>query len=254
MTMLQPFCFQIFSAREFPPISEQLRCVAEIGFRAIETYRDLYENPAQMRELLDQYDLSAPTGHFALAALESELERHMKAARILGIETVIVPFLPPADRATGVAGWKAIGARLDDMRKRVEAEGFGFAWHNHNWDMARLEDGSTAIQHILGEEMKWQMDVAWLARSGQDPFEWMRRYHGRICGIHFKDMARPGENEDEMGWADPGEGILPWDALWVAAIEAGASISVAEHDMPKDYVRFARKAMAQLRIFAREIA
>jgi len=244
--MIEPYGFQLFSAREFPPIDAQLQTVAALGFRNVEPYRLLYDNPAEARAMLDRHNLVARTGHFALLSLQQEFERHVEAARILGIKRIIVPSLPPEERVKDVAGWKELGHQLGELRHKVGEAGFDFAWHNHDFEFVRLEDGSMAIEHVLGETIDWQVDIVWIARAGHDPLHWLKKFSGRVKSIHFKDLAPAGEKLDEAGWADPETGILPWDEYWAAAIAAGAETAIAEHDMPKDYKRFATNAIARL--------
>jgi sugar phosphate isomerase/epimerase len=43
-----------------------------------------------------------------------------------------------------------------------------------------------------------------------DPRPFIERYRGRMPLVHVKDIAPPGENADEDGWADVGTGIVPW--------------------------------------------
>lgn len=250
MAITNPYSFQIFSAREFPPLSEQLQTVASLGFRSVEAYRALYDEPQAVRAMLDENGLTAPTGHFVLTSLEEEFDRHIEAARTLGIRRIIVPSLPFDERDKDVAGWKDIGRRLEVLRGKVVALGFTFGWHNHAFEFVELADGSFPIEHILGDSIDWQMDVAWIAKAGHDPVAWMQKYAGRLVAIHVKDLAPEGENEAEMGWADPGKGRLPWENYWAAAEKAGATIAIAEHDHPSDYKRFAANAIAKLKQLA----
>ena len=84
------------------------------------------------------------------------------------------------------------------------------------------------------------MDIAWLVRGGADPKGWLERYRDRIVSAHVKDIAPPGQNEDQDGWADVGAGVLDWRGLWQAARAAGAKWMVVEHDKPADPAATAR--------------
>lgn len=250
MPFTDAFTFQLYSARKVPPIQAQLETLAEIGFANIEPYRDLYEDPKATRAMLDAAGLTAKTGHFGLDMLEAEPGRMLEAAAILGIEVVIAPSVPLELRDTDAAGWAALGDRLEALAAHVRAQGFRFGWHNHHWEFAALPDGRRPIEHLLRPGVEWEMDCAWVARAGADPLDWMERYGDRLMGIHFKDIAAPGEKVDEDGWADPGTGVLPLAAYWRKAESLGATVAVAEHDNPSDYVRFARQALSVMRDLA----
>ena len=72
----------------------------------------------------------------------------------------------------------------------------------------------------------------------------IKRYHDRVTSFHVKDLARPGENANEDGWADVGHGVLDWKALLPVMRDTPADVWVLEHDNPSDDARFARRAFA----------
>ena len=100
-----------------------------------------------------------------------------------------------------------------------------------------------------GPDLEWEMDIAWCVRGGVDPMAWIERYKGRITAAHVKDLAKPGENEAEGGWADVGHGTLPL-GKYVAALKAqGAQYFINEHDNPSDDKRFATRALASAKTY-----
>jgi sugar phosphate isomerase/epimerase len=114
------------------------------------------------------------------------------------------------------------------------------------------KDGTkTALELIFeaaeGSPLAWQVDVAWLVRGNVDPKEWISRYRSRITAAHVKDIAPPGQNEDQDGWTDVGSGVLDWRDLWRVCREAGAEWMVVEHDKPADPAETARASFAFLK-------
>ena len=67
----------------------------------------------------------------------------------------------------------------------------------------------------------------------------------RMAAAHIKDIAPAGQNTDEDGWADVGQGTLPWaDLFQTIKTKSAARYFVAEHDNPSDAERFARQSIA----------
>jgi sugar phosphate isomerase/epimerase len=163
---------------------------------------------------------------------------------------VIVPYIVAEDRPTDAPGWATLGARLAKASAWFGSKGLRFAWHNHDFEFKALPDGSMPIEHILGKDILWEADIAWVARAKVDPKPWIERYRGRMPLVHVKDIAAAGQNLDEDGWADVGQGVLPWADLWRLCVAAGAEIMVAEHDNPNDYERFARRSAQAMRGYA----
>ncbi|SJZ68705.1 sugar phosphate isomerase/epimerase family protein [Consotaella salsifontis] len=249
MPLTDSLSFQLYSARN-DDTEKTLQMLAEAGYTNVETFGANYEDPSGFRALLDGHGLGAKSGHFALAMVEGEPQRVIDICRTLGIETVVVPFLPLEERPTDAAGWQAIGARLAALKPLYGKEGLGLAWHNHDFEFQALADGSYPIEHILGEEIDWEADVAWMERAGAYSENWLKHFSGRVVAVHVKDIAPEGEKADEDGWADVGTGTVDWDALWPIAVEAGARLMIAEHDKPADAARFARVSIAKMKALA----
>lgn len=243
------FSYQLYSSRKFPPLADTLKMVAEVGYQDTEGFGGLYADAvalATLAEGLKANNLAMSTGHFGLNQIEETPDFVIEIARTLGMQKVICPHISPDLRPTDAAGWRAFGARLQAAGAPIRAAGFGFGWHNHNFEFAAQADGSIPMAAILegGPDLEWEMDVAWVVRGGSDPFAWIETHKDRITAAHVKDLAPTGENADEDGWADVGHGTLDWARLMPALREIGVELFVMEHDNPSDDRRFATRALA----------
>jgi sugar phosphate isomerase/epimerase len=250
MALRHPFAIQLYSGRKFPPLESQVAVAAGAGFTHVETFGPLNDSPGETRRALDRHGLSAVSTHVSRDTLEGDTGGALAAARTLGVEFVVAPYLPPERRPNDRAGWAALGEQLARCRDTVERGGLRFAWHNHDFEFALLPDGSYPIEHVLGVDLAWEADLAWVTRGGADPMAWIDRYRGRIPLVHVKDVAAAGTRAEEDGWADVGEGVLPWPSLWSACVAAGAEVMIAEHDNPSDFDRFARVSGSAMRTYA----
>jgi sugar phosphate isomerase/epimerase len=250
MALTDPVGVQMYSGRKFPPIEAQFETIARSGFTNIETFGPLYDDVEATKRMLDTHGLTAKSGHFSVAMAESESRKVVEIAKRLSIEVVVAPYLMPAERPATLEGWKKMGTRLVAIGERFSTAGLRFAWHNHDFEFLPLPDGSLPIEHVLGDRLLWEADLAWMIRGGADPRRWIERYRGRIPLVHVKDIAPAGERKDEDGWADVGTGTVPWAELWPLCVAAGAEIMVAEHDNPNDFGRFARVSAAAMLAYA----
>ena len=250
MAISHPLSLQLYSARNFPPLEAQLATIARSGFTNVETFGPLHEDAARTRRLLDQHGLTAKSAHFSLDMVENHPVRTLEIARTLGVVVVVAAYLAPEQRPTGIDDWKSLGIRLARAGDGFGRHGLRFAWHNHDFEFAALPDGSNPIEHVLGPDLLWEADLAWVVRGNADPKAWLERYRGRIPLVHVKDIASAGQNTGEDGWADVGTGTLAWAKLWNACAAAGAQIMIAEHDNPSDFERFARASADAMRKFS----
>jgi sugar phosphate isomerase/epimerase len=242
--------YQLYSSRNHP-LDETLAMLAELGLEEVEGFGALVEQPESTRAALDRHGLTMPTAHVSLALIESDPERVIDAARVLGLEAVIVPGLAQAERPTDRAGCQAFAKRLATAGAPIRAAGLGFAWHNHDFEFTPTADGCLPIDEIAAAEgVDLELDLAWIHVAGEDPAEWVRKFPGRIIAAHLKDRAEPGENEDEDGWADLGFGEVDYTHILPALNDADVERWVLEHDNPSDHERFATRSFMTVAMFA----
>lgn len=248
------FSYQLYSSRNYPPMSATFEMLANAGYTAVEGYGALYADAASVEATkagLAATGLTMPTGHFSLAMLENEQERVLEIAKALKMQRLYCPHLMPDDRPTTGAGWHAFGARLEKLAHVYRAEGYGFGWHNHDFEFRQTADGAMPQEEIFdgGPHLEWEIDVAWVIRGGADPLAWIDRYKDRITAAHVKDIAPAGQNKDEDGWADVGHGTVDWPAIMAALRAIGVKHFVMEHDNPSDHHRFATRSIAAAKGF-----
>ena len=248
------FSYQLYSSRNFPPMSATFEMLAQAGYTAVEGYGALYADDAAVEATkagLAATGLTMPTGHFSLAMLETEVPKVLAIAKALKMQKLYCPFIMPDDRPTTGRGWHEFGARLEKAAHVYRAEGYGFGWHNHDFEFRPTADGAIPQEEIFngGPHLEWEMDVAWVIRGGADPLAWIDRYGPRITAAHVKDIAKPGENTDEDGWADVGHGTVDWPTIMAALRAIGVRHFVMEHDNPSDHTRFANRAITSAKGF-----
>ncbi|MEO1949696.1 MULTISPECIES: sugar phosphate isomerase/epimerase [Thioclava] len=248
------FSYQLYSSRNAGPLDQTLGMLAQAGYASVEGFGGLYEKLGTsdldaFRAQLDAAGLKMPTGHFSLDVVETDPDRAIAIARALGMEALYVPFLMPDDRPTDTKGWQELGIRLARAGAPIRAAGFGFGWHNHDFEFKPLADGTLPMEHILAAgDLDWEADIAWITRGGADPLDWIARHGNRITAAHVKDIAPEGEKAEEDGWADVGTGIMDWAQLLEALRrDSKAAHFVMEHDNPSDDARFARSSIDNAR-------
>ena len=236
--------FQLYSARKFPPLDNQLAVLAKLGYRNVEPYGGLFQNPDELKAAMTRHKLSAPTAHIGIDRLRTDLDGAAKLAKDFGVKELIVPAVAQEERTNDVAGWKKLGAELAGHQKKLAAHGIDLAWHNHAFEFAKLPDGTYPLDHIFtaAPDLHWQVDIGWIAWASEDPVAWMKKYADRVTALHIKDLAPKGTNAEEDGQADVGHGVLDWKTLMPAIKAPGVKYLVMEHDNPNDFERFARRS------------
>ncbi len=248
------FSYQLYSSRKFGPLADTLRMVSDLGYAEVEGYGALFADDALVAALkasLAETGLTMPTAHIGLDALEDRTAATLQMAKEIGIRTIYCPHVQADARPDTAEGWVAFGRRLHEAGKPFRDAGFGFGWHNHDFEFRALPDGTIPMNAVFegAPDLEWEADIAWVVKGGSDPLKWIADQADRITAVHLKDIAPAGEAVDEDGWADLGQGTLDWQALMDASREAGAKHFVMEHDNPNDDARFARRSLAAARSY-----
>jgi sugar phosphate isomerase/epimerase len=250
MSIADVLSIQLYTMRSLGDLDRILDAVAEAGYHHVETVNSHLEDAATTRAELDAHGLQASSSHVSLTALRERPDAVIEASRTLGVDQLFMPAVPLEQRDMAADGWRALGRELGQMSERLGRHGIELGYHNHDWELRRKEGAKSALEQLFeaaeGSPLTWQADVAWLVRGGVQPKPWLERYRSRLTSAHVKDLAPPGQNQDEDGWADVGSGVLDWRDLWQACRDAGARWMVVEHDKPKHPARTARASLAFL--------
>ncbi len=230
---LQLYTVRHESAKDF---AGTLRKVAEIGYPAVELagYGDL--TATEVRSILDDCGLTAPSAHIPLVMFESRLDQVLEDAVTIGCNYVVVPFLPPDQRDHDHV--QAVAALLNLAGGAARDAGLVLAYHNHDFEYKPLQggqDGETLFDYLLSNTdpdlVAFELDVFWTRVAGIDPVTELSRLRGRVPLLHLKDYT--GETTAESA-APVGTGSLNWPLIINAANEAGVMWGIVEQDYPKD--------------------
>lgn len=211
--------------------------LAAIGYTEIE-FAGFYDHPAsEVRALLDQYGLAAPSAHIDIGQMEgAAADATFRDAKTVGLQWITVPSLPRGKRDT-VDDWKRVAEQFNGVAKETRAAGFRFAYHNHNTEFRKI--GSVVPLEVLLAEtdpmlVSFEMDVYWVVNGGGDPVDLLTRYPGRFKLLHLKDSM--GAPQHKM--ADVGSGTIDFRAILAHA--PAVEHYFVERDDPTDPMASAR--------------
>ncbi|MCO5064427.1 MAG: sugar phosphate isomerase/epimerase [Rhizobiaceae bacterium] len=244
--------YQLYSSRNHTPWPDVLKGLAKAGYKRVEGFGAVYDDPKGFRAELKKNGLTMPTAHFSIELLEKDFAKVESVAKALGVKLIVCPYLVPEARPKSRKGWEQFVARLGKIAKQSANAGFDFAWHNHDFEFRLLPDGSSPMRHILdgSPTIGWEIDVAWIIRGGIDPAPWIAAYGPRIAAVHVKDIATAGTNIEQDGWSDVGHGEVDWKGLYkLLRSKTKARHYIMEHDNPPDAARFAKRSIATVRKF-----
>ena len=228
---------QMYTLRNVGTPAAQFEMAHKAGFKHVELVGTHELDAKELKALLEKNQLTATSSHVQLKALEDDYSQTVAFNKAVGNDTIVVPWIEPEDRPDTTKGWTDYAQRLDKLGAKLRKDGIQLGYHNHDFEMKKY-DGVTALEIILNnsnpDNLKLEMDAAWVFRGGQDPVRILKEYPGRVFAMHAKDSASIGVRDDEMNFAPLGEGLLDWATIMPAAKASGVKWFIIEHDKPKD--------------------
>ena len=212
---IQLYTVRDLAARDLPGT---LRRVASAGFRAVEVAGLPAVEPAALRTMLDDAGLQVVAAHHALGGLPAGPRRFARRAggdRDAAGDRSVARRRRIEDRRQPVR-WPANSQPSQTRRLRVGSP----------WAITTMTSSSTrstgrppgtSSSSALPPAVEIELDVYWAAFAGRDPAALIADLGVRVRLLHMKDMAHGPDRRD----AQPGDGVLAWDAIVAAARTAG---------------------------------
>lgn len=209
-----PPALQLYTVRDQLAAGRKgvLAQVAADGYGAVEAF-GILEDPAGLAADLAAAGLAVCSAHATPAGEQADAV--IAAARVLGTDTVIVPYQPPA-RFTDAASVRELAAELNAMAARLAADGLRLGYHNHDFELASVIGGRPALEVLAGsldDAVLLEVDTYWAAVGGQDVPALLGRLGERVRYLHVKDG--PVTKDDPM--TAVGAGRMPVAEILAAA-------------------------------------
>jgi sugar phosphate isomerase/epimerase len=212
---------QLYTVRDLcaEDLAGSLATTAALGFEGVELH-DLYGHPADaVRRLLDENGLVASSRHASLPLIETEIEELAEELRVLGTDRLVVAWIePPATAADA----DVVQARILAAAERAAEQGLRLGFHNHDGELAVLDDGSSMLGRLLaveGGKLFLELDLGWVWYAGGDPLALLERAGTRAPLVHVKDLRNDGGPVHvPLGAGEVDYGRLP-DAAGSAGVE-----------------------------------
>ncbi len=243
-TAIAPIGVQLWSVKDVleKDLKGTLQQLATIGYKEIESFpgeKGHYYGmePKEFKKMLDDVGLTIISSHVGSGVKSSKPTNWQKA-------TLEQNFSELADKAaeTGqkflTCSWMDESLRGDlkytaDLFNKsgeiCKKAGLQFAYHNHDFEFQKVGDVMIydyMLDNTDSELVKYEMDMYWVVRGGQDPKAYFSKYPNRFPLGHVKDM----DKEDKTKNTEVGTGSINYAELLKAANEAGMNHYIVEQE------------------------
>lgn len=228
---LQAYTVRDQAEKDLPAV---LAALHKIGYQEIELYWNLYSRPAaELKRLLADNGLSAPSGHLDYDGLDTKLDY----ARELGLKYAICPMLPKS-MWNSLDDFKRAADQFNVWGEKVQKMGMRFGFHNHNYEFKRFGDTTgfeTLVARTDPKLVCFEIDCYWITQAGRDPVQTLTELGHRVRLIHVKDRKPGFPASQDLGpaaehFAEVGTGSIDYKAVIAAAEKVGVEHYFVEQD------------------------
>ncbi len=215
-------------------LGDTLARVRDMGYDGVEWFGLMGYTPAALAKLTEDAGLEFFSVHINLDDLtvcDTALLDELAAA---GAKYLPIVWLPE-ERIAGGAKFEETCELIRKYSAEAAARGMKVLYHNHDFDLARLEDGTPKLDALYaalpGDVLCAELDTCWLYTGKVDPEAYVRKYADRAPLIHLKDCVSGGGREV---FRPVGYGVLDWDGILSAAKAADVPWVCVEQDDPSE--------------------
>ena len=181
--------------------------------------------------LCEKYNMDVCVTHVPFDRMRNDLDTLMKEHKMLGCDTIGLGSMPEEFRGDAEALGEFIRI-TSEIGKRMHENGLQFAYHNHAFEFAKLDNGrriyDILIEETRPEEFGFIGDTYWFQYGGVNPCDYIEKIAGRMEVCHFKDYKIAG---DKPTFAEIGTGNLNLDAIYNTCKRTGVKYIVIEQDV-----------------------
>ena len=210
-----------------------LAAVRAIGYTDVEllwSFNNFGRTPEQVRATLKHEGLRAPSAHIDPRIMETDWQKSLDNAKLLGMTYLIVPSLPAS--AKTLDDWKQWADRLNTAGAAARKANLWLAFHNEPDHMKPI-DGQIPydvfVEKLDPKVVRLQLDVGNMVMGGGDPMQYLTKHRDWYWSFHLKDVVPDKTKDTELG-----TGIVNFKALLAAIPNLSAKPAYIEQEGPTD--------------------
>jgi sugar phosphate isomerase/epimerase len=238
---LSTFGVQLYTVRSIINRDPQrvLNEIEAAGYKEIEA---TYDNLEKVMEAAHKTKLRPVSVHLDTDLFTKQRDKLgpvLEDMKKRGFEYVVCPYIDPKERG-GIDVMKKLADNLDKAGAQCMGAGLKLCYHNHAFEFAPAGQNAGTLMDVLlantdPKHLGWEMDIFWVAVTGNDPSDLLKKYSNRVVLMHIKDKAdgtakRFDENVPRSAFKEVGAGSMDLKRILHTATETGVKHFFVEQD------------------------
>ncbi len=218
--------------KDLDGLEESMKKVADMGYKSIQLSGVCAYEGEWAFEKAKENGFSIDITHYDFKKICHDTENTIKQHDAMNCKCIGIGSSPYPKTKEGL---DQLCDEIAPAAKAIAASGHKLMYHNHHWEFVKIGDKTfleCLCDRFSPDELGVTVDTFWVQAAGADPVQWIKKLHGRIDRIHFKDMA-VFIGEDFLNCrriAPIGDGVMNYDTIIDACLEENVEIGYVELD------------------------
>ena len=213
------------------------KMASDVGIKYFEVARIKFnrENADRVKRITEKYGIRVMSAQVKPKQVFGDVDGVVEFCKITGCKNVVISMLPFECILGSDEKFYDFIKTLDRQTEIYAKHGLTLAYHHHNWEYIKLQNGLTRMDVLLRETKKIMFvhDTYWTARSGISPDLQIKRFGNRLLGVHLRDLDFNKKLLDVIPTDAPiGRGVIDFSKVLSACDEVGCSYYVIEQNSP----------------------
>ncbi|WP_034256988.1 sugar phosphate isomerase/epimerase family protein [Adhaeribacter aquaticus] len=219
-----------------------LKQLANYGYKEIEAYpgqKGHYfgQEPKEFKKMLNDLGLELVSSHFGSGSKTAKAADWRQGTMLSNFQELVDKAAETGQKYL-TCSWldeslrKDLNAVADLFNKSgeiINKAGMKFAYHNHSFEFEKV-GGQVLYDALLQKTdpklVNYEMDIYWLAETGNDPIAYLNKYKNRFPLVHVKDM----DKQDKSKNTEIGTGSIDYKSILRAAKDNGTEHLFVEQE------------------------
>ena len=186
---------QTFTIRKYQKknLYKSIEKLVELGYSSFELARIKFnkKNALIVKQLIDKYNINIVSIQAKPKDVFNNKAKLVEFCNITNCKNIVLSMLPFKCILGNDNDFYEFLNTLDPLFDEYKNENLVLAYHHHNWEYTKLDNGKLLMDELLTKtkKIKFVHDTYWTTKSGRSSVEQVLQFDNRLLGIHLRDIT-----------------------------------------------------------------
>ena len=186
---------QTFTIRKYQKknLYNSIKKLVDMGYSSFELARIKFNknNALIIQKLINEFDIKIVSIQAKPKDIFNHKEDLVYFCKTVKCENIVLSMLPFKCILGNDNDFYYFVKTLDPLYDEYMKDDIELAFHHHNWEYTKLDNGKFIMDELLKNtsKIKFVHDTYWTTKSGRSSIEQIKEFGNRLLGVHLRDIT-----------------------------------------------------------------